>query len=105
MVIWFRLLLPLGNRPMVYKLFRFKDIFPYLTKIGTPKFRQTAVGMLPHGIVAEIRDAVYTVVEASTQVLNDKSSALEKGDEAMDNMAGKGKDILSVLSKLFSNCR
>ena len=84
---------------MVYKLFRFKDIFPYLIKLGTPKFRQTAVGMLPHGIVAEIRDAVNTVVEASTQVLNKKSSALEKGDEAMENMAGKGKDILSVLSK------
>ncbi|PAV15343.1 cytochrome P450 [Pyrrhoderma noxium] len=53
--------------------------------------------MLPHGIVAEIRDAVYTVAEVSTQVLNNKSSALEKGDEAMENMAGKGKDILSVL--------
>ena len=51
---------------MVYKLFRFKDIYPYLTKLGTRKFRQTAVGMLPHGILAEIRDAVYTVAEAST---------------------------------------
>ena len=90
---------------MVYKLFRFKDVLPYLTKLGTRKFRQTAVGMLPHGVLAEIRDAVYTVAEASTQVLNKKSSALEKGDEAMENMAGKGKDILSVLSKLFSKCR
>ena len=90
---------------MVYKLFRFKDIFPYLTKLGTRKFRQKAVGMFPHGILAEIRDAVYTVAEASTQVLNNKSSALEKGDEAMENMAGKGKDILSVLSKWFSKCR
>ena len=84
---------------MVYKLFRFKDVLPYLTKLGTPKFRQTALGMFPHGIVAELRDTINTMANASTQVLNDKSSALEKGDEAMENMAGKGKDILSVLSK------
>ena len=96
---------PLGISPMVYKLFRFKDVLPYLTKLGTPKFRQTALGMFPHGMVTEIRDAVNTVAEASAQVLNNKITALEKGDEAMENMAGKGKDILSVLSKLFSNCR
>ena len=91
--------LPLGFSPMVYKLFRFKDVLPYLTKLGTPKFRQTALGMFPHGMVTEIRDAVNTVAEASAQVLNNKITALEKGDEAMENMAGKGKDILSVLSK------
>ena len=82
------------------KLFPLKDLLPYIVKIGSPEMRRKALEMFPRGLVSEIREVSDILTEASTQVLRQKRSALEKGDEAMENMAGKGKDILSVLCKL-----
>lgn len=58
--------------------------------------------MLPWKSLHKLRDIVDIMHNTSTEIFETKKRALEEGNEAVSKQIGRGKDILSILSKLES---
>jgi hypothetical protein len=54
---------------------------------------------VPWKTLHDVRDKVIYMHELSASIYREKKHALEQGDEAVARQIGRGKDILSVLSK------
>ena len=67
-------------------------------KIGTAKFRQFIMNLLPWKNLHELRDVVDVLNNTAIEIFEKKKKALEEGDEAVTQQIGKGKDIMSILS-------
>ena len=78
-------------------------LVPLLVKIGPPSFRRWILQFSPPGAVRELTDVVNQIESSTTGILRQKKKALDAGDAAVHSQVGKGKDILSVLRKLFSS--
>ncbi|KAF9557442.1 cytochrome P450 [Agrocybe pediades] len=76
-----------------------QTILPYITNIGTPKFRRWIVDHFPSKGVKKMRDIVDVLHETSVEIYESKLTAIKKGDEALAAQIGKGKDIISILLK------
>lgn len=72
-------------------------MLPYLVKIGPSSFRSFIVRMMPSSDVQALRVATDIMYATSTRIIDDKKAALEKGDEAVVEQVGRGKDIMSIL--------
>ena len=76
-----------------------RQLLPYVVKIGSPAFRRFVLELLPFDApktLIKISDIMDTT---SRQIFQNKKDALAKGDEAVKNQIGRGKDIMSVLSE------
>jgi len=76
-------------------------LIPWAIKIGTPNFRRWVLDMVPWKNGHRVRDMADYVWEVSKDIYEGKQKALAEGDEAVARQVGKGKDIMSILSKLI----
>lgn len=74
-------------------------MFPFLTRIGSPRFRRWIVERSESAEVKKYRDIIDTCYNACIEVFDSRRKAIEEGHEVAEDQAGKGKDALSALSK------
>ncbi|KAG5637793.1 hypothetical protein H0H81_003185 [Sphagnurus paluster] len=72
-----------------------------LAKIGSPKFRRACVELLPLKNVQKIKEMTDIMDKTSREIVDSKRQALKKGNEAVQQQVGQGKDIISILSKPY----
>lgn len=77
-----------------------RQVLPYVCNLGTPSFRRWAVRFLPSKNVQLLIKATNAMDETSKKIFYLKKAALEKGDDAVVQQIGEGRDIMSVLSEL-----
>ncbi|KAI0333101.1 cytochrome P450 [Cubamyces sp. BRFM 1775] len=73
------------------------DSLPKLVQIGPAALRRKVVEVLPQAFVQRMRHISDALYAQSLHIVNEKRSALERGDEALKYQVGEGKDIMSVL--------
>ena len=72
---------------------------PLVSKIGTPSFRRAVVDLIPSEHIKKIRDILDVFYNTSVEIFESKKKALREGDQALAAQIGRGKDIISILSK------
>lgn len=72
---------------------------PKIARIGTRTFRKSIVDMMPFAAVKELRSIINVLYETSVEIFESKKAAITKGEEALVAQVGRGKDIISILSK------
>ena len=86
------------HRPNLVKLTFYREIVPYLIKIGTPMFRRKVLNLWPDESVKNVVRIVDTMEEQATEIYNArKREVLEDSISSDDSQSKKGKDILSTL--------
>jgi hypothetical protein len=55
------------------------------------------MNLLPWKTLHELRDAVNTLHVLSDEAIESKKSAFKRGDDAVLEQVGEGKDIMSIL--------
>jgi len=75
-------------------------LLPIVLKIGTPSFRRWVLDVVPLKNAHILRDMSDYMWALSKEIYEGKKKALEQGDEAVERQIGRGKDIMSILSKL-----
>ena len=73
-------------------------ILPYVHRIGTPAFRQWVLSLIPSATIQKLRRAVSIQNEQAEEVLRARQAALSAGRN-MASEAGRGRDIMTLLSK------
>ena len=84
-------------RPTLFKTTIQRQYVPYLVKIGTPWIRRKLLRLVPSKAIQSLTDIVDIMHEQSIEVYDAKKDALKKGEDAVVQQVGKGKDILSIL--------
>jgi hypothetical protein len=75
---------------------------PYIIPYIPPSLGSQLVSYVPLANVQKLRKVVEKMDQQSRQIYYEKRTALEKGDEAVAQQVGEGKDIMSILSKTAS---
>lgn len=70
-----------------------------LSQVGTPEFRRWIVDAVPYNNLHAVRDIVDVIYDTSVKIFEAKKAALDNGDETSSKQVGRGKDIMSILSK------
>ncbi|KAI0628830.1 cytochrome P450 [Trametes polyzona] len=84
--------------PVMQKLAMQRLLFAPLVKLGGPaSFRRKLVELTPYEPLQRMKHISDTIHESSVRIYNEKRRALERGDEAIKQQVGEGKDIISVL--------
>ncbi|KAI8974228.1 cytochrome P450 [Trametes punicea] len=73
------------------------QLLPWLLRIGSPAFRRKIVEILPQTTAQRLRQLSDTLHAQSVQLVNQKKTALNQGDEGLMLQVGEGKDLMSVL--------
>ncbi|TDL20047.1 cytochrome P450 [Rickenella mellea] len=63
----------------------------------SPSVRRTFVEWVPHPLVQRFRSIVDTMHRTSVRIFEEKKAAIARGDDAVLQQVGSGKDIMSVL--------
>lgn len=76
-------------------------VLPLVSEIGTARFRRAVVDTLSlvWGNLRKLRDLVDIMTQTSIDIFEEKKTAMKQGDEALEKLAGHGKDIISILLK------
>jgi hypothetical protein len=74
-------------------------LIPTLSTIGPAWFRRWIVNTLPWKDAHQLRDIVDILHNTSVEIFESKKKALADGDEAVASQIGRGKDIMSILSR------
>ena len=74
-----------------------RALLPYLVKIGPPRFRRWIVEWIPYWRIQKLRKTIDTMHTVACDIFKAKKDALEKGEEAVVQQIGAGKDIISRL--------
>ncbi|KAJ3808379.1 cytochrome P450 [Lentinula aff. lateritia] len=88
-------LLPTLMRVQFWRL----NVLPYVSWIGTAKFRRFVVNLLPWKDLHHLRDMVDYMHNIAEEIYEDKRRAFETGDEAVEQQIGRGKDLISILMR------
>ncbi|EEB90065.1 hypothetical protein MPER_11779 [Moniliophthora perniciosa FA553] len=72
-------------------------VLPWLVKLAPPQVLRTLSFYWPSANLHRSRDQADYMWRLSTEIYQEKVRALKRGDEAVLEQIGKGKDILSVL--------
>ena len=80
-------------------------VIPKVYNIGPAWFRRAVVNLVPLRDVRIIRDGIDLMWRTSNEIYAQKKAALAAGDDAVARQVGHGRDILSLLSTLFSLLR
>ncbi|OBZ67636.1 Docosahexaenoic acid omega-hydroxylase CYP4F3 [Grifola frondosa] len=85
--------------PTLYSLSLVRWFLPYLTCWGSPAFRRSIVEAISQPKVQKLKLIINTMYQRSIDIFEAKKAALQKGDEAILQQVGEGKDIMSILLK------
>lgn len=88
-------------RPTLARLQLPQQILPWATQVGPSWFRRWLAKTLPWEDLNRMVDMVDFMHETSTKILEEKKTALEKGDDAVMHQVAEGRDIMSVLRESF----
>ena len=91
----------LRSRPAVMDIALLRRLVPYVAEFGTPTFRRWVLDMLPHKGVQKLKSIVDVMHYRSVEIYRSKKEALEKGDEAVAQQIGEGRDLMSILRKFM----
>ena len=72
---------------------------PYFKKIGTPWLREAFLRWVPWPDVRQLKIVTDIMDRTSIDIFEKKRAALKRGDEAVLQQLGKGKDIMALLRK------
>ena len=84
-------------RPTILPFFTLQPIIPLLPKLGPARFRRWVLERIPYWRVRKALEIVDSLHTISTEIVNSKKAALERGEEAVAQQVGAGKDIISKL--------
>ena len=70
---------------------------PYAKYLGPIWFRRFLANHVPNRNFQLLKSLVDTLDDSSKQILRSKKEALLRGDEAVKQQVGQGKDIMSIL--------
>ena len=76
-----------------------KFVLPIVSGTGSPRFRRFVVNLLPWRDLHHMRDMVDYMYDIASEVYESKKGAFEKGEQAVTQQIGRGKDLISILSK------
>ncbi|KZP11711.1 cytochrome P450 [Athelia psychrophila] len=82
------------------KLNIFRRMTPYLVKLGPAGLRKFLVRLIPSADIQKVCDIVDLMYETSVRIIEFEKAVLEKGDEALLQQVGRGRDIMSILSNM-----
>ncbi|OBZ77377.1 hypothetical protein A0H81_02561, partial [Grifola frondosa] len=85
--------------PVLFGLGIWRRIMPVLPMIGSAAFRRKIVDMIPSKRVQKLKTIVDTLDRRSKDIYQQKKVALEKGNKALLQQVGEGKDLMSILLK------
>lgn len=94
------------RRPLGSGLFLPQQFLPYVVKLGTPALRRKLLDWTPSAVLQRVKGIVDIMDKTSAGIYQKKKQALERGEEAVSQQVGRGKDIMSVLRKspAFVSC-
>ncbi|KIK57096.1 hypothetical protein GYMLUDRAFT_773407 [Collybiopsis luxurians FD-317 M1] len=81
--------------------FWFLVVLPLVSGIGSPSFRRFVVNLLalPWNNLRQMREMIDYMHNIANSIYKSKKQAFEKGDEAVTQQIGRGKDLISILMK------
>lgn len=74
---------------------------PYMIKLTPAIVRRHLIRLVPSSDLHQARDLVDVMDENSQNILRGKREAIASGDAAVLEQIGKGKDLMSLLSRFF----
>ncbi|KAI0373129.1 cytochrome P450 [Pilatotrama ljubarskyi] len=80
-----------------------RRLLPLAHRMGPAWFRRRAVKWIPNSAAQQMREISHALHASSLQIVNEKKAAVERGDEALKQQVGEGKDIMSVLLRANMN--
>ena len=83
----------------MFKLQIPRMLLPYFVNLGPPRFRRFLVKLIPSAHVQKARELSDIMYNTSVKIYEPKKHALERGDEAIVEQVGRGKDAMSILRK------
>ena len=85
------------HSPALFTLSKFLQFYNYLEAMVPAALRRVVAEKLPHANFQRLRSIVMMMHQRSVEIFHQKRAALERGDEAMKQQLGEGKDIMSIL--------
>lgn len=85
--------------PLASTMFALRQILPIILKVGSPKFWRKVVEWLPIARIQYARSIIDVMHDTSLEIYSRKLDGLKKGDKAVMEQMGNGKDIMSILLK------
>ena len=85
------------SSPTLYHLEVARQCLPLFLSVTTPNFRKFLAGITPWPMFQRLRTMVDVMDETSCEVLESKRAAIRRGDAAVMEQVGRGKDIMSIL--------
>ncbi len=76
-----------------------RAIFGPFVLIGPAWLRRQIVELIPNANVQSLKKIVDTMYQRSTDIVNEKKAAMDKGDDAVLRQVSEGNDIMSILRK------
>jgi hypothetical protein len=86
-----------AQSPVLAKSASLRRFVPYITAIRAPALFKQLLPYVPIKRVQRLRHVSDALDAASRSVYDAKKAALERGDEAVAQQIGRGKDIMSIL--------
>ncbi|KLO10339.1 cytochrome P450 [Schizopora paradoxa] len=83
-------------------LFPVISLLPMVGQVGPAWFRRKLVDWTPSSTVHRLRDISDVMQATSEGILEKKRAAMQEGEEALSNLYGNGKDIMTTLLKANS---
>ncbi|KAF9815150.1 hypothetical protein IEO21_04768 [Rhodonia placenta] len=83
--------------PALFSLAILRRLLPYVVNIGSPAFRRRVLELIPNKRIQRVRELVDIMDQTTRQIWENKKAAFAKGDEAVLQQVGEGKDIVSKL--------
>nr|BED42989.1 cytochrome P450 monooxygenase [Trametes versicolor] len=85
--------------PVLSRIIPVVFLIPKLSYVLPKWLLEKALRAVPHADVRHMMQISDTMAQRSLEIINEKKSALLKGDEALAHQVGEGKDIMSLLLK------
>ena len=78
-------------------LLHLRGFCPYVMRLGPAWFRRLLLDLVPYEKLQRVKRSCDVVNRGCLDLFNAKKEALKRGDEALLQLVGEGKDVMSVL--------
>ncbi|KAJ8521037.1 hypothetical protein ONZ45_g2214 [Pleurotus djamor] len=86
-------------QPTLFGMIIVRNFLPWVVKVGPPSFRRWLLNVVPWERLHQVRDMSDFMHNTSVEIWRSKKAAMEKGDAAVLDQIGQGKDIMSILMR------
>ena len=84
------------------RLLGLRFFLPYVANWGTPRLRRAFIQRVPLADVQTVCRMVDVMYATSVGIVESKKTALSKGDAAVVEQVGRGKDVMSILRMSYA---